>query len=38
MGNEFNEEGNELTAASWGALDQGLSEPEGTIYKVQSIC
>ena len=36
-----NEQGNELPStgrrASWGAWDQELSEPEGMVYKVQSI-
>lgn len=38
----MNEEGNELPStgrrASWGAWDQGLVEPEGMVYKIQSIC
>lgn len=37
----MNEEGNELpstgTRAAWGALAQGLSDPEGRVYKIQSI-
>ena len=38
----MNEEGNELPStgrrALWGAWDQGLAEPGGMVYKIQSIC